>query len=89
MVANNGYFIIKVHFFNGNKFQAGSKLVNEETYEAKSYRVAYIPQAVVKAMGINEVDSENEYLVMELKNGGTLMFRNSMVEGINCGHEED
>lgn len=92
MTTNNGSFIIKVSFFNGHKFHSGAKVVNEVTYEkVKSYREVNIPKEIILGIGVNEneIDPENEYLILEFKNGSNLMLRNSMVEGVNCGYEEE
>lgn len=71
---------VKVKVYDGVKYWDGTEKVAEVEYDIKDYEVKEIPDDEMAAMGFDEVDEFEEYLILTLESGETSTFCNSHVD---------
>ena len=71
---------IQLDIYNGVKYNKGTEQIAEEFRDIEAFEVKQIPDDEAKAMGIDELDPLQEYLVLYYQNGQTEIWRNSYVD---------
>lgn len=71
---------VKVKIYDKCKYHKGSKVIAERFYNIDGYKVVNKSDNLMYALGFDEVDDFQEYLVLKLKGGEIATFRNSYVD---------
>ena len=75
--------IVTVKVYNEIKYNKESETITKVEYEISDYKVKEIPESEI-LKEFDETDEYNKYLILTLKDGETVTFRNSYVD-LYCG----
>lgn len=71
---------VVIDLYDRPKYEKGSKEIAEVFYNIKAFEVKQLTDEEITAMGFDEFDPHQEYLILDLEDGDTATFRNSYVD---------